>query len=147
LTIPEQAVSLVRVGQAVRLTVDAYPNEIFEAKVRFVSPSLRADQRALTIEAIAPNPSGRLKPGLYATASIQLPEPAPARLVPSASIETISGTSRVYVIKDGRVEERIVTIGDRIAERTEITSGVAAGEVIAADPKGRLTDGAAVTAR
>jgi RND family efflux transporter MFP subunit len=147
LTIPEQAVSLVRAGQAVRLTVDAYPNEIFEAKVRFVSPSLRADQRALTIEAIAPNPSGRLKPGLYATASIQLPEPAPARLVPSASIETISGTSRVYVIKDGRVEERIVTIGDRIAERTEITSGVAAGEVIAADPKGRLTDGAAVTAR
>jgi multidrug efflux pump subunit AcrA (membrane-fusion protein) len=147
LTIPEQAVSLVRVGQAVRLTVDAYPNETFAATVRFISPSLRADQRALTIEAIAPNPSGRLKPGLFATASLQQPESAPALLVPASGLETISGTSRVYVIKDARAEERIVTTGDRVAEQIEITSGVAAGEVIAIDPKGRLTDGAAVTAR
>ena len=56
-----------------RLTVDAYPGEVFTANVRFVSPSLRADQRALTVEAIAPNPDGRLKPGLFATASIQQP--------------------------------------------------------------------------
>jgi RND family efflux transporter MFP subunit len=147
LTIPEQAVSLVRVEQAVRLSVDAYPDEVFDATVRFISPSLRADQRALTIEAVAPNPSGRLKPGLYATASLQQPEPAPALLVPSTAIETISGTSRAYVIHDGRVEERVVTTGDRVAERIEITSGLAAGEVVAADPKGRLMDGVAVTAR
>ena len=147
LTIPEQAVSLVRVGQAVRLTVDAYPNEVFAATVRFVSPSLRADQRALTIEAIAPNPSGRLKPGLFATASLQQPESTPALLVPMSALETISGTSRVYVIKDGKAEERIVTTGDRVAGQLEITSGVAAGEVVAVHPNGRLTDGAAVTAR
>ena len=147
LTIPEQAVSLVRAGQAVRLTVDAYPDEVFDATVRFVSPSLRADQRALTIEAIASNGSGRLKPGLFATASLQQAESAPALLVPASALETISGTSRVYVIKDGKAEERIVTTGDRVAELVEITSGVAAGEVVAVDPNGRLTDGAAVTAR
>ncbi|HYI15176.1 MAG TPA: efflux RND transporter periplasmic adaptor subunit, partial [Thermomicrobiales bacterium] len=147
LTIPEQAVSLVRVGQPVKLTVDAYPGEVFDAKVRFVSPSVRADQRAMTIEAIAPNPSGRLKPGLFTTASIQQPQSAPALLAPVTAVETISGTSRVYVIKDGKVEERIVTTGEKVGDRVEITSGVAAGDVVAADPKGRLTDGAAVKAR
>ena len=147
LTIPEQAVSLVRVGQPVKLTVDAYPGEVFEAKVRFVSPSVRADQRAMTIEAIAPNSSGRLKPGLFTTASIQQPQSAPALLAPSTAVETISGTSRVYLIKDGKVEERIVTTGERLGDRVEITSGVASGDVIATDPKGRLTDGAAVKAR
>jgi RND family efflux transporter MFP subunit len=147
LTVPEQAVSLVSVGQPVRLTVDAYPGEVFDARVRFVSPSVRADQRAMTIEAIAPNPSGRLKPGLFTAASIQQPQSAPALLAPATAVETISGTSRVYVIKDGKVEERIVTTGDRVGDRVEITSGVVAGDVVAADPKGRLTDGAAVKAR
>ncbi|HVJ28637.1 MAG TPA: efflux RND transporter periplasmic adaptor subunit, partial [Vicinamibacterales bacterium] len=147
LTIPEQAVSLVRVGQPVKLTVDAYPGEVFEARVRFVSPSVRADQRAMTIEAIAPNSAGRLKPGLFTTASIQQPQSAPALLAPSTAVETVSGTSRVYLIKDGKVEERIVTTGERVGDRVEITSGVASGDVIATDPKGRLTDGAAVKAR
>ena len=147
LTIPEQAVSLVSVGQPVKLTVDAYPGEVFDAKVRFVSPSVRADQRAMTIEAIAPNPSGRLKPGLFTTASIQQPQSAPALLAPVTAVETISGTSRVYVIKDGKVEERIVTTGEKLGDRVEITSGVIAGDTVAADPKGRLTDGAAVKAR
>ena len=147
LTVPEQSVALVRVGQPVRLTVDAYPNEVFDAKVRFVSPAVRADQRALTVEAVAANPGGRLKPGLFATASIQQPQGPVALLVPVSAVETLSGTSRVYVVKDNKIEERIVTIGDRIDDRVEVTSGVRKGEVIASEPRGRLTDGLAVRAR
>ncbi len=82
LTVPEQYLSRVSSGQSVRLTVDAYPGETFAAKVRFVSPALKTDQRALTVEAIAPNADGRLKPGLFATALLQEPSPAPALLVP-----------------------------------------------------------------
>lgn len=144
LTVPEQSVSLVGVGQAVRLTVDAYANEVFEARIRFVSPALRRDQRALTVEAIAPNPGGRLKPGLFATASIQQPAGPAALLVPVSAVETIAGTSRVYVVKNDVIEERIVTIGERVNDRLEITSGVHKGDVVAAEPRGRLTDGVAV---
>ena len=147
LTVPEQSVALVRVGQPVKLTVDAYPNEVFDAKIRFVSPAVRADQRALTVEAVAPNPGGRLKPGLFATASIQQPQGPVALLVPTSAVETLSGTSRVYVVKDNKIEERIVTVGDRIDDRIEVTSGVSKGEVVASEPRGRLTDGLAVRAR
>jgi multidrug efflux pump subunit AcrA (membrane-fusion protein) len=144
LTIPEQSVALVKPGQDVRLTVDAYPGEQFTAKVRFVSPSLRADQRALTVEAVAPNADGRLKPGLFVSASIQQPSSAPALLVPSTAVETMSGTSRVYVVKADKVEERIVTTGETIGQQVEITSGLAVGDVVASEPKGRLLDGAPV---
>ncbi|HVH55396.1 MAG TPA: efflux RND transporter periplasmic adaptor subunit [Vicinamibacterales bacterium] len=147
LTVPEQAVSLIHVGQSVRLSVDAYANELFEAKIRFVSPSLRADQRALTVEAIAPNTDGRLKPGLFATASIQQPQSASALLVFAKAVETVSGTSRVYVIKDGSVEERIVTLGERVGDQVELTSGVSKGETVVAEPNGRLTDGMKVQAQ
>ena len=51
--------------------------------VRFVSPSLRAEQRALTVEAVAANADGRLKPGMFATARIHQPAGAPALLVPA----------------------------------------------------------------
>lgn len=145
LTVPEQQVPMIHVGQDVRLTVDAWPGEEFTARVRYVSPSLRADQRALTVEAIAANPGGRLKPGLFATAAIRQRAPAAALLVPAAALETIAGTSRVYVVVGGqKVEERIVTIGEKVGDRVEITSGVAKGDVVVAQPNGRLVDGAAV---
>jgi RND family efflux transporter MFP subunit len=147
LTVPEQAVSLVKVEQPVRLTVDAYPGEEFLAKLRFVSPSLRTDQRALTVEAIAPNADGRLKPGLFATALIRQADPAPALLVPASAVETIAGTSRVYVLQNGKAEERLVTTGEAVGKQIEITSGVAKGDVVAADPRGRVVDGAPVASK
>jgi RND family efflux transporter MFP subunit len=147
LTVPEQSVSLVKVGLPVKLTVDAYAGQEFDARVRFVSPSLRADQRALTVEALADNADGRLKPGMFATARIRQSENAPALLIPATSIETVAGTSRVYVVKNNRVEERIVTVGETFGDRVEVTSGVAKGESIATDPKGRLSDGQTVASR
>jgi RND family efflux transporter MFP subunit len=141
LTVPEQSVSLVKEGQPVRLTVDAYPGQEFIAHVRFVSPALRADQRALMVEAVVPNSDGRLKPGLFATALIQQPPGAPALLAPSTVVETVAGTSRVYVVKNNKIEEHIVTLGQNVGDRVELTSGVASGDVLANDPKGRLSDG------
>ena len=147
LTVPEQSVSLVKVGLPVKLTVDAYTNEEFDARIRFVSPSLRADQRALTVEALAANADGRLKPGMFATARIRQAVDAPALLVPATSVEVIAGTSRVYVVKNNRVEERIVTVGETFGDRIELTSGVAKGESVATDPKGRVADGQTVASR
>ncbi|MFL6281100.1 MAG: efflux RND transporter periplasmic adaptor subunit [Vicinamibacterales bacterium] len=147
LTVPEQAISLIKDGQPVQISVDAYPGETFAAKMRYVSPSLRTDQRALTVEAVAPNRDGRLKPGLFATASIQQPAGGPALLVPSTAVETIAGTSRVYVIKGDKIEERIVTLGERVGQQVEVTSGLAKSETIAAAPRGRLSDGLEVRAR
>jgi len=144
LSVPEQAIAQVKVGQPVRLTVDAYPGEEFAATVRFVSPSVRVDQRALTVEAIAANKDGRLKPGLFATALIQQGTPAPALVVPETAVETLAGTSRVYVVKDAKAEERIVTLGEKLNGAVEIASGISKGEVVVSEPRGRITDGMSV---
>ena len=71
LTVPEQFVSVVATGREVTFEVDAYPGETFTGQVRFVSPSVKAETRALTIEAVVPNGSNRLKPGFFATARIE----------------------------------------------------------------------------
>ena len=147
LTIPEQYVSVVAVGRAVTFGVDAYPNETFTGQVRYVSPSVTASTRALTVEAIVPNGNGRLKPGLFATARIEEAGQRPGILVPAAAIRTVSGTARVFVINGERVEERIVMTGQTAGDRVEIAGGVKAGERIAASGIDQLVDGVKVAVR
>jgi membrane fusion protein, multidrug efflux system len=141
LTVPEQFVAAVGVGQPVALAVDAYPQRSFEGRVRYVSPALRADQRALTVEAIVPNEKAELKPGMFATALVQQAQRTAAILVAQTAVQTISGTSRVYVVKGDRVEERVVTTGQVLDSRVEISNGLKAGERVATANVAQLVDG------
>jgi membrane fusion protein, multidrug efflux system len=145
LTIPEQFISVVGYGQPVNFQVDAYSNRTFEGKVQYVSPSLQADQRALTVEAVVPNPTGELKPGLFATARIEEKTRTAAVLVPTAAVQTIGGTSRLFVVNGDRVEERIVTVGPAVDDLVEISKGLKNGERVATKNVGKLVDGAHVT--
>jgi RND family efflux transporter MFP subunit len=144
LTVPQQFISSVAVGDAITFEVDAYPGRTFEGKIRYISPSLKSDQRALTVEAVVPNASGELKPGLFATARIQQPKPTPAVLVPSGAVQTTAGTSRVYVVAGDHVEERVITVGTSIDSLVEITSGLKAGERVATANVAQLADGTPV---
>ena len=147
LTVPEQYVSAVAAGRAVTFEVDAYPGETFSGQVRYVSPSVTASTRAMTLEAIVPNANGRLKPGFFATARIEEAQQRPGILVPSTAIRTTAGTARVFVIDGDRVEERIVMTGQVVADRVEIASGVKAGERVATTGVDQLVDGVRVAVR
>jgi RND family efflux transporter MFP subunit len=113
--------------------------------VQYVSPALQADQRALTVEAVVPNPKGELKPGLFATARIEQKERTPGILVPSSAVQTVAGTSRVFVINGDKAEERIVTVGQPLGGQIEITKGLKAGEKVATTNVGQLADGSKVS--
>jgi membrane fusion protein (multidrug efflux system) len=145
MTVPEQFVSAVGVGQPVAFAVDAYPGREFQGTVKYVAPALQADQRALTIEAVVPNPKGELKPGLFATARIEQPAKTAAVLVPSSAVQTSGGTSRVYVVNGDRAEERIVTVGQAVGDLVEISKGLKVGERVATKNVAQLNDGSAVT--
>ncbi len=144
LTVPEQFVASVTVGQPVSFAVDAFPGRTFEGNVRFVSPALRADQRALTVEAVVPNSNAQLKPGMFATARIEQNRKEPAVLVPESAVRVVSGTGRVFVVNGDRAEERIVTTGQKIDTLIEIVTGLKAGERVATANVTQLVDGARV---
>lgn len=144
LTVPEQSIRHVKAGQPVRLAVDAYPGRVFDAQVRFIAPALMAAQRALMVEAVAANDDGALKPGMFATARIELPATASAVVVPTAAVRSTGGISHVFVIHGDRAERRLVTPGAVSGDRTEILKGLAAGEHVALGDLAALTDGALV---
>jgi membrane fusion protein (multidrug efflux system) len=111
--------------------------------VAYVAPNLRSSTRDLVFEAAVQNPDGALKPGMFASArltlgTVQLPA------VPRTALREDGQTSRAFVVKDGRVEERVVeraaTLGDRVA----IRAGLTAGDRVLAQVTPNVSDGMAV---
>ena len=147
LTVPEQYVSAVAAGRAVTFEVDAYPGETFTGQVRYVSPSVTAATRALTLEAIVPNTSGRLKPGFFATARIEEAVKRPGVLVPATAVRTVAGTARVFVVAADRAEERIVMTGQAVGDQIEVATGLKAGERVAITGLDQLVDGVRIAVK
>ena len=143
--IPEQAIPQIHAGESVSVSVSGYPDRSFAGRVARVSPNVTASSRTLTIEADVENPKAELKPGQFATVRILLPQTAPAVLVPQRALRAISGSTYVYVIKNGHAEQRLVQSGQTEGDLVEIQSGVAADEVVATSNVDQLSDGAAVT--
>lgn len=142
--IPEQAIAQIHVGESVSVQVAAYPDRNFAGHVARVSPSVTTASRTLTVEAEVENPSAELKPGQFATVRILLPQTEPAVLVPKGALRTISGSTYVFVIKNGHAEQRLVQSGQTEGDLIELKSGVAADELIAASNVDQLSDGVAV---
>lgn len=146
LTVPGQYLASLAPGRTVALEVDAYPGKTFTGRIRYVSPSLKTDSRALVIEAVIPNDSGELKPGLFATAKIEQASSAQAILIPASAVRTTTGTTRAYVVSpSGTAEERIVTTGQMVGDLIEVTSGVSRGETVATSNVAQLGDGVRLT--
>lgn len=142
--IPEQLIATVRPGQSVSLTVSAYPERSFNGRVTRISPNLTAASRTLAVEAEVENGSGELKPGQFATVRILQPTSDPAILVPARAVRTEGTTSSVFVIKDGRAQQRLVQLGQTEGELVEIKGSVAADELVATSNVDKLSDGAPV---
>ena len=142
--IPEQAISAVRVGQSVSVTTSAWPDKNFAGRVARIAPNVSTTSRTLTVEAEIENSGGALKPGQFATVRILQERAEPAVLVPARAVVSEAGVSRVFVIKDGHAEQRLVQTGQTEGDLIEIRTGVAADEQVATSSLEQLSDGIAV---
>jgi multidrug efflux pump subunit AcrA (membrane-fusion protein) len=142
--IPEQAISTIRPGQGVSVSVSTYPDRAFAGRVARVSPNVSAQSRTLTVEAEVDNGENLLKPGQFATIRVLMPQTDPAVLVPAHAVRTDGTTARVFVIQDGVAHERLVATGQQEGDLIEIKGNVNAGELVATSNVEQLADGVPV---
>jgi RND family efflux transporter MFP subunit len=147
LNIPEGAVATVRSGQKVSFAVQTYPDRRFEGTIAYIGPSVKADSRALVVEAIVPNPKGVLRPGLFATASIELPAQQPSLMVPASALRSEGGVTRLFVVRGDRAEVRIVQLGRETGGLVEVLRGLDPKDRLVGRPPEALRDGALVAAQ
>ena len=142
--IPEQAIPEISVGQSVSVTTSAWPDKNFSGRIARVSPNVTPASRTLTVEAEVENSSGALKPGQFATVRILQSRAQPAILVPARAVRTEAGVSRVFVIKDGHAQARLVQLGQAEGDLVQIKNGIAGDEQVATSNIEQLSDGMAV---
>ncbi|MBI4526313.1 MAG: efflux RND transporter periplasmic adaptor subunit [Deltaproteobacteria bacterium] len=143
LAVPEREARAVRIGQAVKLTVEGDPTT-YEGWVARLSPAIDEDNRTLLIEAEVRNAQGVLRPGSFAKAEIVVEAGQQIVTVPRDSITTFAGIEKVLTVAEGKVLEKRVRTGRRIGEAVEITEGVSLGDKVIVNP-GNLVSGQAVT--
>jgi membrane fusion protein (multidrug efflux system) len=143
--IPQERFAQVRPDQAVEVRVDAWPDRVFRGTLRYISAAVRTDTRALVAEAVIPNAERVLRPGLFATARIALGTQRAAVAIPARAVLSEAGTSRVFVVVNGRAQARVVSVLERQGDDVLIERGIAPGERLATDNLPRLGDGVAVT--
>lgn len=138
--VPETAVGGIHEGQAVAFTVPAFPGESFTGAVKFIGAALRESSRDLAVEAAVGNADGRLRPGMFAEGRIALTEEK-SLTVPAAAVRVDGTTRKVFVVREGAIEERIVEVGEAKGDAVEIRRGLAKGEAVVLAPGADATDG------
>lgn len=143
--VPEQSIGQVKIGQGISLQTTAYPDRNFAGTVTRIAPNLNATSRTLIVEAEVDNGDGLLKPGQFATVRITQAQSKPSVMIPSSAVKTEGDTNKVFVIKDGRAEERIVKLGVLENDKVEVQNGVQENEMVATKNVDKIYDGVQVT--
>src|SRR5712664_719975 len=153
-TTTEKDRATLKVGQTVRVVVDAYPARKFEGKITTIEPQINTDTRSIRIQATIANPDHILKPGMFATTTVVLPDKPPVVVVPETAVDyTLYGDS-VYLLTEKKEDDgktsltavrTFVQAGNRIEGRAEILSGLKPGDRVVAVGQLKLQSGSAVT--
>jgi multidrug efflux system membrane fusion protein len=152
-TVTEKDSAALKVGQTVRVAVDAYPGRTFEGKINAIEPQIATDTRNIRVQATLDNPDHILKPGMFATTTVVLPDKPPVVTVPETAVDyTLYGDS-VFLITEKKADDgktsltavrTFVRTGNRVDGRAEILSGLKAGDRVVAVGQLKLQSGAAV---
>ncbi|MGY3037549.1 multidrug efflux system membrane fusion protein [Bradyrhizobium sp. USDA 4354] len=153
-TVTEKDSGSLKVGQTVRLKVDAYPGRTFEGKITTIEPQIATDTRNIRVQATIANPEKILKPGMFVTTTVVLPEKPAVITVPETAVDyTLYGDS-VFVITEKKEEDgktslsavrTFVQTGNRVEGRVEIVKGLKAGDKVVAVGQLKLQSGAPVS--
>jgi multidrug efflux system membrane fusion protein len=152
-TVTEKDSAALKVGQTVRIAVDAYPGRKFEGTITTIEPQIATDTRNIRVQATIANPERILKPGMFATTTVVLPDKPPVVTIPETAVDyTLYGDS-VYLITEKKEDDgktsltavrSFVQTGNRIEGRAEILKGLKPGDRVVAVGQLKLQSGAAV---
>ena len=153
-TVTEKDSGALQVGQTVRIKVDAWPGKTFDGKITTIEPQISADTRNIRVQATIANPDKILKPGMFASTTVVLPDKPAVITVPETAVDyTLYGDS-VFLVTEKKGEDgktsltatrTFVQAGNRIEGRAEILKGLKPGDRVVALGQLKLQSGSAVT--
>jgi cobalt-zinc-cadmium efflux system membrane fusion protein len=131
--VPESSIRLIQIGEAVQVTLSAYPSEIFKGQVTRIADIVEPQTRTVKVQTELDNPGGRFRPEMFASirhthGSRSLP------VVPTTAVVQGDGNTTVYrESAPGNFEQIPVRIGEIQDGRLPILTGLKAGDRVVVD--------------
>lgn len=131
----EKDLAVLRIGLAVTIRADAYPQESFPGRIDFIDGVVNEATRTVRVRATVPNTTERLRPGMFVRGQVDIPKPQSEShttlVVPQSALQTLDGHQTVFVqVSPGVFGRRTVELGHTFEGVTEILAGVRPGDVI-----------------
>jgi membrane fusion protein, multidrug efflux system len=151
--LPQRALSEVQVGQAVNLSIDAYPGQNFPATVSAIGAQVDQDTRSIAVRATVPNGKLLLRPGMFASLNVATGAPASYVTLPQTAITYSSYGDTVFIVRQGKdatgkpaqvAEQVFVTLGDTRGDQVAVLTGVQPGDVVVSAGQVKLRNGVTV---
>lgn len=134
--VDEEDIPLIRVGQKVLIRADAFPDAVYDGVVKEVTPrgdsTARSYRVRITFGADVP-----LQIGMTAETNVIVAERANALLVPASAV----ADNAVWLVQDGRLTRRKVTLGARGDDNVEVREGLKGDEALVLTPTDTLREG------
>jgi multidrug efflux pump subunit AcrA (membrane-fusion protein) len=143
-SVDELKIRFIRIGQGAKVLVQAYPGETFFGKVSSISPVCNPVNRTVDVEIRIPNPSHRLKPGMYAEVEF-IQDRRTVWTLPVAAVVEKAGQKTVFLPQDGKAMPIPVTTGSVLEDAVEIVSGLKGTESVVGSGASLLENGSRIT--
>lgn len=148
----ESYIARVQPGQRVEATLDAYPDWRIPASVRTVIPTADRQKATVKVRIAFDRLDPRILPDMgvkvaFLAAEEQGEAPAAAAVIPRSAVRQDGGSPMVFVLRDGKVERRAVTLGAARGGEVEVLAGVVPGDRLVVEGPTNLRDGQKVRAR
>jgi RND family efflux transporter MFP subunit len=126
----QNQIGLIKVGDPVSVTVDAYPGRKFEGRIDFIWEALDAMTRTAKVRCSFANPQNLLKIGMYVGVSIA-PRLGRGLVIPDSGVFRTGEHNTVFIDRgDGYLTPTEVELGPHLDHSFQVLKGLHAGDRI-----------------
>jgi membrane fusion protein (multidrug efflux system) len=151
---PQQVLAYLKIGQAVALTTDTYPDQIFAGKITTIDPKVDSTTRNVHVEAMVPNAQIALLPGMFASVEVMTGGPKRYLTLPQTAVSFNPYGEVIFIVhaagksKEGkpvlRVKQTFVTSGDKRGDQVAIIKGLKEGDRVVTSGQLKLKNDAEI---
>ena len=153
--LPQQQLSSINAGLAIRVTTDALPGEIIQGKITAINPQVDAATRNIRVQATVANADERLRPGMYVSVAVVLPDRKKVLAIPATAVLYAPYSDSVFIVEDppepnpGKpvkvVRQQFAQLGEKHGDFVAVQSGLKEGETVVSTGVFKLRNGQTVT--
>ena len=145
-TIGEAQINQLKIGNSVKVQVDAVPNKEFIGTITRISPTAALPARSFTADITIPNAEGILKSGMFAKVDITAPPHKNILAIPEGALVMREDQKTVFVVTaDHKVQQRVLKLGYIGDGWAEVLEGLTQGEKIVTSGQNKLKDGSSIS--